>query len=1079
MQWLKKMFRWLWRFIRALGPLRLLFGLLLLGLIMADLYCEVYGLPEEGMNAVRASLFARGFRVEIRELRAGLLYGLRADGVELWDGQRADVKMAEARSVRVKFRVAPLLRGRFRPTDVDVSGLEILPPAAPGPAQHAPVLPLVRLDFLCHLGARDITLSALEGNLAGIRLHGSGRVRDLTEQQLGRTRFTMGGFGWEALLAGQRETVVGAIRQVTEAVAANGIPSAEGLVDFRFECPAGQPQELNSWGAFALSDVRVRDTELRKLHGKFAYRQQRLHLEELFLQVLGDQSARATVDYDFARRLVSAKVSGILDPQLAFRLAGRVAPRFFTELKLGTPLTFAADLQPSPPDPARLRGTLACQGAGIWYRELGVGRAQSQFTFNAGTVALDSLLLEKLSWNDLNVESIEAAATGNRSKVEVSRLAVTVDAASGEKISGTVTLFPETNAYACAAELKGFLLPKTLVRALPHLNAATRQLADDFAFTGGPPDFSCRLERLTLAELSGTLTIAAKQFTFRDLVVSESRVQGSLKGGVIDAQAQVTLGDPAPGQMTVAARYTPADQMLSGTLEASLHPDRIHKRLRLPAHPAVSRFAFHGGPATLKLELKPSPPDPRQWRGTGTFAATDASYETLDIKQLSCRLAMAPGTLSFDAVHGITQKKEELDGSVKVFLPDGDVEVRGTVKGPPMFAEVFVAPGRFRERFRAIWAGLKWDPEQPPLITLERLFYTNNYGTRPWRFEMKSHFDVHNLEYKGFKADHVVLDFNMDLPTRIDIANARVKLGKAEAAGGVSMELEDMASCQFSFTAASDPRLILRIINADWDRYFANVRFAEDTAVVCEGSFFFGQEPRTRLRGSLKSGPGAYQKIQFTEFDCKWLLDGTRLSWSPVTARIYGGTVASTGVFDFDSDAGQLGLAVERVALEDLTGALGMPKSKQVDGKLSGNVRLDLLRPKPEDPIAITGGGRTWITQGDLWNLPFFNTLGELVGMTSLGKITRLDAVLDFAGKHLQVSEFHTDGTLLALHGAGDYNWTDELVDFTVRGEALKNTQIVPILLKPLFWFFEAELKGKFKEARWRLARSHGDDESP
>jgi hypothetical protein len=112
------------------------------------------------------------------------------------------------------------------------------------------------------------------------------------------------------------------------------------------------------------------------------------------------------------------------------------------------------------------------------------------------------------------------------------------------------------------------------------------------------------------------------------------------------------------------------------------------------------------------------------------------------------------------------------------------------------------------------------------------------------------------------------------------------------------------------------------------------------------------------------------------------------------------------------------------------------------------------------------------ITHADLRALPIISQLAELIGFGRLGSISRLDAALNFVGDRVSASEFHTDGSILALYGNGDFNRTTRKLDFRVRGEMLKSTHVIPFLLRPFSWFFEAELSGTPEAPSWRMVRS-------
>ena len=87
----------------------------------------------------------------------------------------------------------------------------------------------------------------------------------------------------------------------------------------------------------------------------------------------------------------------------------------------------------------------------------------------------------------------------------------------------------------------------------------------------------------------------------------------------------------------------------------------------------------------------------------------------------------------------------------------------------------------------------------------------------------------------------------------------------------------------------------------------------------------------------------------------------------------------------------------------------------------------------------------------------------------TFGSISALKANLEFHGPRIVVTDFNTNGTIIALSGAGEYNTVNNNVHFEVNGSPLKEVTILSTLLKPLSWCFNAELHGKRSEAKWKM----------
>ena len=127
-----------------------------------------------------------------------------------------------------------------------------------------------------------------------------------------------------------------------------------------------------------------------------------------------------------------------------------------------------------------------------------------------------------------------------------------------------------------------------------------------------------------------------------------------------------------------------------------------------------------------------------------------------------------------------------------------------------------------------------------------------------------------------------------------------------------------------------------------------------------------------------------------------------------------------------------------------------------------------MYRRSSEDAWQLEGTGDVHVREGNLWEMPVFNALAELMGFGALGRISSLDAKLEFNGNRLNVPSLDTNGTILALTGSGFYEWPANQVNFKVYGEALKGTSVVPKVLRPVSWMLEAELTGTLQDFQWR-----------
>ena len=1050
-----------------------------LTLILADLYCEISGLPAPAVEIIRARLGAHGVLADMGRVRAGLFQGITVEQLVVYNAGSACGPMFEAEELRMSLHRRQLLLGRVRPRTIEIDNLVVYWPFQPKAPAGSPVSSVAHLNGTFRIGQDTIEVSSLGGDVAGVRVQLRGRLEHMREAAA-RTPAAVAksaqrrpaAFGWGSVFAAAGNTFRGPIEESLKAMVSKGVPQGDGRIDAQFTVPLDAPENSTVWGSVSLADADLRGVEVRSVRSHFTFRKQNLRLDQLLVRVIGDQMATAEIELDLPSRHISGRAEGILNPEVALHLLGYPVPRFLSEIKFGSPLAFTAVLRPSPWDLASIDGEVQFKTQDVWYREFEVGAAAGRVTFAPAGARSGSAVLSDVSYNNLYAREICGDAQLDGDILRITKLAATLDEDGRETLAGSVTLFPKT--HELAFDARGALLPATLAQLLPAIPPQIVALCRETSFAGDPPQFACQLERspYSPAQWSGTLNIAFGAGVCRDLPIGNGRTELRFAHGVLQLHQQLTFGEKNAEQLDVTAVANLPDQRVSGRASGRLYVDRTCRALRLAPTFLVERLAQYGAPTEFTAELEESPFAPAAWRLTGRISAEKTRYEDLAFEKGTGDVVLRPGSVLFRNVTTQTAAGDVLAGEFDVALPSGDIGLHATISGDPRLVRVFIAEGRSRDVFDRVWNGFVWDAESPPHTTIDALKYVDLGGPGNYRFQMRCHIEAANAVWKGFKTDLLKTDLELNLPRNVAIRNCEVRSGGCHAAGEVFLDYEDMSLCQFRLQAVSDPRLVLVMLDPTWPSLLGKARFPDQTQIDCKGSFYLGPDPRPRLQGVFQSATFQYGHHTLEDFFAKWQLDGRRLNWAPLTARAYGGKIMATGNYDFAMDSGQLLLTAEGVGLTSLLGGGKMLEGVSAKGKVSGNGTLELLKPRPEDALQLTGTGRLWVEDADLWGFPILSKLGELIGFVSLGRMSRLDADLTFAGDHVLVPEFHTDGTILALRGSGDYAWDPQKLNFKLRGEALKTTQVIPFLLKPLFWMFEAELTGSLNDPHWHM--THG-----
>jgi len=337
---------------------------------------------------------------------------------------------------------------------------------------------------------------------------------------------------------------------------------------------------------------------------------------------------------------------------------------------------------------------------------------------------------------------------------------------------------------------------------------------------------------------------------------------------------------------------------------------------------------------------------------------------------------------------------------------------------------------------------------------------------------MDSRLDVENATYRHFKTSRINLDVRLALPGLVAIENIVVTKDATEARGDVRIRTSGLPACEFAFPeikGGCDPRVVLRIINPEWEKYLESFTFDPYSKVECRGSFFLDNEPRLRLEGKLDTAVCTYRGIELRDVQADWQVNGATTSWNVKQAGLYGGTAGVSGFFDATTRSGLVAVNAQAVNLPGLLQVFGLGTDSTREGKLTANCRLQVLKDWAGTPLQLNGNGYLRLSEGNIWAVPFFDQLGQLLKVSGLERISTLDADLDFRGERVVVPTLKTNGTIIALEGRGEYSWTTEALAFRVWGETLRKIPVLSFALKPMSWVFDAELTGTVKDHRWRL----------
>jgi len=522
-------------------------------------------------------------------------------------------------------------------------------------------------------------------------------------------------------------------------------------------------------------------------------------------------------------------------------------------------------------------------------------------------------------------------------------------------------------------------------------------------------------------------------------------------------------------------------------------PDRLYQTyqtpLKLPATDILALVRCDQNPITFSLDLPETEINgSHNWKVLAQLHSAGGGFGKLDIAEASSRVEITPRETNFLDLKGTTAAGEPMALDILIHYKPFVLTLNNiSLTGRPEIADVFIFPKLAKHIYRQIWEHVQWDPGHPPVVTVPSLVYQSGSTDKDWQLTMASTLTAKNAVYRDNRLEDVALEVHLDLPNSLKVAPVTVTRPDGDLNAEFAMTFAGVPQCDLKInksTGSVDPKQILLAINPAWISFLEPIAFSPQTKVTCEGSFFLSGEPLLRLRGTIETPQCSFHDWTAEQVTANWTLSSDQVRWNVTKASYLGGDLKTSGLYDLEARAGNVLLIANNVSLDQFSTKLGLteksPDTSPVPGVVQAECRLDILRDWANRPFHVEGKGHLAIRDAELWDVPLFSKLGYLLELTTfnwirqkqdngLGKITSLDADLEFLGNRLAIPQFSTNGTIIALSGEGEYSWEKDRLFFQVSGEALKEVSILSFVLKPLTWAFHAELSGSRRKNEWKL----------
>lgn len=1105
-----------------------LLPLLLALMLVAHAWVETQGLPGWAANYVAGRLAEQGVRLEAEGIRAGLLRGVTLDQARLRFALQDVPVIVTCNELRLRLdpRALRSRRPALRSASFDGASVALYlgPVGPPGSERAALRLERCRGDAQRQRdGAMVLTLDGLAEKIA---LHLDVDLRGLEAR--GRHAApppppTASAEAPAPVPAGAPESppapatepwrLRAELARLATWLGRARLAERDAFLSGRLTLDLEHPEANRFHGDLGIAELTIGDLSVPHLKSRLHYRAPELRLEDLTVVLGQGQTLTAEVVLDLAAQTARGRLHGQILPDTLRRLPLPAAPAWTERLLTTLPVDVEAELATSPWQPSswQISGTLRARNLAM--PGLAVSRLE-------GRLAWDGQILRVDPWRaELDAAATEYAEGSLAWYASDRTLEGRIEGrcSLGERLrqAGLTTRLPALRqvAFASPVTLQVSLERSSLdwrrLRAAGSIGTATIGLhgreVGPLAATWSLAEAVLRLEKATVGLRDAPADAVAVQASVDLDQALASGVWAAPFG--LRCQALAEPADPhgaAPAAPAAAPpawqdgvaldgtlRWTPSQGRVEIQAEGNGYPGRWYDtavpRLGLPASDIVHGIRCAPG-LPAQVTLSAGRDDARQpWRLHAQVAGREARYGDLTLRAAQGTIDLTSRRVAFTDIVATTADGDDLSLDLTLDFKPLAVTIRNArIVGRPELIATFIDHRESRRFYQRVWQDVRWHDAQAATIDLHHLAYRKTPGGRDWTLTLAADLQAGAMSYRNQDLTGMRATVELDLPEKVVVREARITTANAALEGEVTVFTDSNPRCTFALRQAEggqDPAVILDLIHPEWGRLLGPLAFSPSSAVDCRGSFYLGREPRLQLNGSLQAPWMEAHGLRLEAATADWRLSQSALHWDLTAARLFGGTVATTGLYDLETGFGKVAIRGDGMALKDLSAHLdGQGESSTSEGVVQAHCNLEILRGWAGRDLQVYGDGVLNISEADLWRVPLFDPLARLLDVSflsrltggrasGLGRITRLDADLAFTGDRVAVRSLTTDGTILSLRGAGEYCWETDRIALAVSGQALDNAGLVGWIFRPLSWaFFNAELSGTAKDHRWRLS---------
>ena len=254
------------------------------------------------------------------------------------------------------------------------------------------------------------------------------------------------------------------------------------------------------------------------------------------------------------------------------------------------------------------------------------------------------------------------------------------------------------------------------------------------------------------------------------------------------------------------------------------------------------------------------------------------------------------------------------------------------------------------------------------------------------------------------------------------------------------------------------------IFGPKMESYVQPYRLRQASSIEADGVVDLKEQKKTSLKLNIQSnGPLEYDFLHKTLLIKKANV-ATQFEGQRATVQIQPGSSVLDGEL-----TGRVQIELDSPTPPFIADVKGLDLSLQkilhiyfnkddVSGLTSGQVHLD---GRLGDLRSLKGTGTVVVTQGDIYQIPVFGGLSDILGYS---KASDAQAIFSFLDGKIHIDELEMTSSAFAVIGHGSYDYMKDDIDLSVR---VNMRGIAGIALFPISKLFEYQGRGPLGNAQW------------